>query len=155
MIRQIALALVLLPMAGAAAAQAVGACGEWTSARNIPEPWADNTATYAEGAIRVTRLDTLEPAAAAVHLMILSPPLDEIGDRSCSVVSLTAASDGWPGGFYDIDFASRTASYSPETGLVLSFPAEVFEPATGGGQRRVLRITINQTRGVSATMTAP
>lgn len=155
MIGRVALAVALLPIAGAASAQAAGECGEWTSARNIPEPWADNTATYADGAIRVTRLDTLEPAAAAVHLMILSPPLDELGDRSCTVVSQTAATDGWPGGFSAIDFASRTASYSPETGLVLSLPVEVFDPATGGGQRRVLRVTVDQTRGVSATMPAP
>ena len=127
---------ILLPMLMLAAvpafAQSVGDCGEWTSARNLPEPWQDSTATYADGHVRIAVLDTLEPAAAAVHLLIISPPLNELGERQCKTVSFSGAPDaeGWPSGFMAIDFARRQADYNPQSGLQITLPVQVFNPDT-------------------------
>ncbi|MFD1796653.1 hypothetical protein FQV27_13040 [Paracoccus aurantiacus] len=150
------LATVLTLAAMPVAAQSVGECGEWTSARNIAEPWEDHTATYAEGRVRIAVLDTVEPAAAAVHLMILSPPLDEIGGRQCRVISLDGRSDGgWPSGFLNIDFSGRSARYDEVDGLTLSLPVETYEASTGGADRALLSVTINQSTGeITAKVTA-
>lgn len=139
--------VALMLLAAPAAAQSVGDCGAWVSAQNLPEPWEDHAATYAEGKIRVAVLDTLEPAAAAVHLLVISPPLDETGGRQCKVVSLVGG-EGAPSGFLNLDFKAREASYDPARGLVLAMPVEVFEPATGGAKPGELTVTINQSTGV-------
>ncbi|WBU64019.1 hypothetical protein [Paracoccus aerodenitrificans] len=140
------LALFLL-LAAPAAAQSVGECGEWSSARNVPEPWDANTASYAEGAVRIVLLDTLEPAAAALHLMILSPPRNELGERQCRVVSL-AGDAGWPTGFAALDFAERQVDYDPETGLSFVFPVSAFDPDTGHESPAELSVTLNQSTGM-------
>ncbi|MDB6182167.1 hypothetical protein [Paracoccus fistulariae] len=147
------LALVAAP----SFAQSVGECGDWSLARNLPEPWEENSATYANGQVRLALLDTLEPAATAMHLMILSPPLDELGDRQCKTVSLAAAPDqgGWPAGFMAIDFAARQADYDPQNGLQITLPVRVFNPDLPQGDRGALDITINQQTGqIGAVMVA-
>ena len=135
-------ALLLTPLAAAAQPVSVGPCTEAASAENLVEPWTGNTATYGNGAIRVALLDTAEPAAAPVHLMVLSPPMNELGLRGCKLVSLSAGS-----GFYDIDFAGRSADYDAATGLTLRLPAQRFVPDTGQGAPAVLTVTINQSTG--------
>ncbi|MFV0300337.1 MAG: hypothetical protein ACK5IP_05570 [Paracoccus sp. (in: a-proteobacteria)] len=137
----------LLLLATPGMAQSVGECTELASARNLQEPWEETTATYANGDIRVAVLDSIEPAAAAVHLMILSPPRDEIGDRQCRLVSLAPADGGVPTGFLAIDFAARSASYDPARGLVLRLPVEAFVPETGTGDRVEMTVIINQSSG--------
>ena len=57
-----AAALTLVP--ASLPAQVVTPCGDGPRADSIPEPWDQNTATYAEGNIRLTVIDTVEPAAA-------------------------------------------------------------------------------------------
>lgn len=149
-------AVAFLALGLPAAAQSVGDCGDLVSARNLAEPWEVNTATYADGGIRVAVIDTMEPAAAAVHLMVLSPPLDEIGGRQCRLVSLSRVDGGGAMGFFDIGFSDRKADYDPARGLVLTMPASTFDPATGGGAPTVLSVTINQSSGeVTAGATAP
>ncbi|MBC9247815.1 hypothetical protein H4P12_14130 [Paracoccus sp. 11-3] len=140
---------ILLLTTGPAFAQSVGDCGEWTSARNLPEPWEDSTATYADGNVRLAILDTLEPAAAAVHLMVISPPLNELGERQCKTVSFSGPpdSEGWPSGFMSVDFSGRQAAYNPQTGLQIAFPIQVFNPDTADGDHGELNITINQQTG--------
>lgn len=148
---------LLALLAAPSFAQSVGDCGEWSLARNLPEPWEENSATYANGQLRLAVLDTLEPAATAIHLMILSPPLDELGDRQCKTVSLVAAPDqgGWPTGFMAIDFAARRADYDPVTGLQITLPVRVFNPGLPDGDRAALDITINQQTGqIGALMVA-
>lgn len=145
--------LALMLLAAPAAAQSVGDCGDWTVAQNLPEPWENHTATYAEGQIRVAVLDTMEPAAAAMHLLVISPPLDEAGGRQCKVVSLSGG-EGRPSGFLNIDFGAREASYDPARGLVLSMPVEAFNPGTSAGEQGELTVTINQSSGeVTAEVT--
>ena len=140
---------LLLLMAPPAFAQSVGDCGHLTTARNLPEPWQDNTATYAEGEIRLAVFDTLEPAAAAMHLMILSPPRNELGERQCRVVSLSPPPEpeGWRAGFMSLDFAARQVEYDPARGLVVRMPVAVPNPDTGEPDRGELTIEIDQSTG--------
>lgn len=143
---------ILLPflmfLSAPAAAQSVSECGPWAAAAFLAEPWEDNIATYANGDIRLALLDMTEPAAAAVHLMILSPPFDEIGLRQCRVISLehSATDGGWPSGFLDLDFAARQVSYDPAAGLVVTMPVAAFNP-DGGEDRGELTVIVNQSTG--------
>ncbi len=137
-------ALALLLAAGAASAQSVTRdCGSWeTSARNIAEPWEENTRTFANGAIRVAVLDTVEPAAAAFHLFILSPPYDELGTRSCAVVS---EAEGM--GFAGLDLSDVEASYDPSRGLTLVMSSTRWVPSNDTYRDGTLAVTINQASG--------
>lgn len=123
----------------------VHSCNDATRADTIAEPWEDNAATYSDGAIRIARLDLAEPAGAAVKLLVLSPPHNELGLRQCRVVS---PSDGM--GFYDIDFAQREASYDPQRGLTIAVPARQYLPESEQGGDDgwfLLAVTINQQSG--------
>ena len=139
-------ALAALLLAAPAAAQSVGDCGDLTLAQYLPEPWEDHTATYAEGQIRVAVLDTMEPAAAAMHLLVISPPLDDAGGRQCKLVSLSGGA-GQPSGFLNIDFGAREARYDPARGLVLAMPVEAFSPDKAVGNQGELTVTVNQSSG--------
>ena len=139
---------ILLVTALPAAAQSVGDCGEWVSAANIVEPWEENAASYANGEVRLAQLDTIEPAGAPVHLLILSPPYGEGQERQCRTVSLVGAPEGgWPSGFWSMDFPARTSSYDPATGLTVVIPVKTFVPETGDGAPARLTVTINQATG--------
>ncbi len=138
------LAAALAFFAFPAAAQTVIPCGGWQgAARNIAEPWEANTRTFANGAIRVALLDTVEPAAGAFYVLVETPPRDELGIRRCGLV----AADGGEMGLAGVDFAGVGASYDPATGLTLRFPARRYAPATGGYDPAILAVTINQATG--------
>lgn len=137
-----ALCAAMLIPAGAQAA-AVTDCDEKASAWNLVEPWETHSASYAKGEIRVAVIDTGDPAAAAVHLLVFSPPVGEAGFRQCRLVSLTAEGSG----FHDLDFPARKASYDPARGLTLTIPAETFVPETGQGTPATLTVTIDQRSG--------
>ena len=147
MILRATLAALLL-LAGPALAQDPTAsipatpCDDNTRADAIMEPWEANIATYANGQVRVAVLDFIEPAAAAVKLMILSPPRDEVGARQCRIVALA---DGH--GFGNVDFAARSASYDPANGLVISLPVFQGPPDSGDEGWVQLYISINQSTG--------
>ncbi|MDO5620046.1 MAG: hypothetical protein Q4G24_01100 [Paracoccus sp. (in: a-proteobacteria)] len=148
---------ILAALTGPAAAQSVGPCGEWAAAENIAEPWEDNTDTFANGAVRVALLDVGEPALAAEHLLILSPPFDLRQMRRCRVVSAVVAPEGgWPSGFFRMDFAGRKASYDPATGLKLVIPVALPEDSTDGvvadGFSRTLTVTIPMNSDISARL---
>lgn len=142
--------ICIFAMAIPASAQSVAECDWRAGAASIAEPWSENTRTYANGAVRVAVLDTLEPAAAAVHLLVLSPPYDEIGNRQCRTVSLEGAL-----GFNGLNFAEITARYDPARGLLLTLPAALYDPETGGHTWRRLHLTLNQATGdISTELTA-
>ncbi|MEO1951610.1 hypothetical protein BMI91_11630 [Thioclava sediminum] len=140
-------------LGAACAAQAgpayVGSCDFAARADNIVEPWSENTATFANGAVRLALMDTIEPAAAAFHILVLSPPFDEVGGRQCRVIS--AAKDT---GFGGVDFAALSASYDPATGLSLMLPVSTYD-GTGDPMSHQLHMTLNQATGVIATEVAP
>ncbi|MDP0927451.1 hypothetical protein Q0601_09740 [Paracoccus onubensis] len=120
-------------------------CDDATRADVIAEPWEQNTATYADGRIRVTLLDYIEPAGAAMKLLILSPPHDEIGRRQCRIVGVPDRQ-----GFYGIDFGKRQAEYDPATGLTLTIPVRQYPTENDQGEDGgwfQLGITIDQKTG--------
>ncbi|MDZ4391824.1 hypothetical protein [Cypionkella sp.] len=136
-----ALALGLLGQA--AAAETVQPCDDARSnAWNIAEPWDANTRFFANGAVRLTVMDTVEPAAAAFHLLVLSPPLDELEGRQCRVVSLDGAT-----GFASLSLTGTAATYDPTKGLTISVPAKRYLPDTGEFGAATLVVTINQSTG--------
>ena len=146
MLRSILCALTLL-IAAPAAAQSVLDCSGWqASARNIPEPWQDNSRTFANGDIRVTLLDTIEPAAGAFYLIVIAPPWDELGSRTCAIIASDEGGMGLAGIFFD----QLGASYDPGIGLTLRVPVQLFAPATGGFDPAILAVVINQSTGVIA-----
>lgn len=134
-----ALAVSALP----AQAVTVQPCTEQANVLSIAEPWEANTRTFANGNIRLVVLDTIEPAAAAFHLVILHPPRDELGGPMCSMVS---ASDGL--GFGGMDLRQVVASYDPARGLTVAVPISQYDPeAAEFSSDRLLSVTINQSTG--------
>jgi hypothetical protein len=136
--------VALCALTGAASAQTVDACLDYrTSAAALVEPWELNTRLFANGAVRLAVMDTVEPAAGAFHLMILSPPYDELGSRSCTVVS---GGDGV--GFAGLTLNGMAADYDPAVGLIFRLPARRYVPETGGFADAMLRVTLNQATGL-------
>nr|WP_172300318.1 hypothetical protein [Pseudoruegeria sp. HB172150] len=147
MLRHFLGAALLLLGALPTAAQSVIDCDGWqASARNIAEPWETFSRGYANGEIRVALLDTIEPAAGAFYLLVLTPPRQELGDRICGIV----AEDDGGIGFAGLDFQQIAAAYEPATGLTLRMPAQRFAPATAGFDPAILAVSINQATGVIA-----
>ena len=123
-------------------AQAVGECDWRAAASAIAEPWERTSRTFAKGAIRLAVLDVIEPAAAAFHLLVLSPPYDEVGGRQCRVVSLDAQM-----GFAGLTLDGAEAGYDPARGLTVRMRATRWFPGDLYGDA-VLSVTINQASGV-------
>lgn len=142
MTRALAFALALLP--GVTAAQVVTDCTPWTAqAANIAEPWEANTATFANGEIRVAVLDAIEPGAVPFHLLVLTPPRDELGARICRLVSLTEGGFG----FSALSLEDLAAGYDPARGLTLVLAAATWDDNRGGPAPALLEVTVNQARG--------
>lgn len=134
-----ALCLAALP----AAAQTVTPCSDLASLRNIAEPWAENSRTFANGDVRLTLLDTLEPAVAPFHLALLSPPYNEVGDRQCRMISRAADL-----GFSALFFEEMEAGYNPATGLTFTLPGIMAAPGDPEtGISFMLDVTLNQATG--------
>ena len=143
MIRACLAALSVAAAAPVAAQTAIDCTGWQASAQNIPEPWQANTRTFANGDVRVTLLDTIEPAAGAYYLMVLAPPYDELGSRYCAII---AEGDGGVG-FAGMQFDQTSASYDPATGLTVWVPTRLFAPETGGFDDALLGVIIDQAAG--------
>lgn len=127
-----------------AAAEVHDCSGYETRADAIPEPWESHTRTFANGAVRIAVLDTIEPAAAAFHLLVLSPPFDEVGGRQCRVVSFDA---GASLGYSSLSLKGLVAGYDPALGLTIEVPVTVFNPVSGLFDPGSLFVTINQSTG--------
>jgi hypothetical protein len=127
----------------AAEAQAVDLCGDYrSSVFALAEPWETSTRLFADGAVRLAVMDTVEPAAGAFHLIILSPPYDELGTRQCRILSGT---DGL--GFAGLTLEGITADYDPATGLTFVLPARRWLPESDSYADAVLTVTLNQATG--------
>lgn len=124
------------------AAQTAFPCDWQARADAIVEPWEENIATFANGAVRVALLDTIEPAAAAFYLLVLHPPYDEVGGRTCTVVGLD---DGL--GYAGMFFEELEAEYDPARGLTISVPAIIYLPEQSFQNSALLHITVNQASG--------
>lgn len=140
MIRLTTLALCL---ASPTLAQEIAGCDDWRSnVAVLAEPWEENTRIFAEGAVRLALVDTYEPAAAAFHMIILSPPYDELGFGQCALVSNT---DGM--GFAGLNVAATEAAYDPAVGLMFTIPATRWIMETDAYVPAVLTVTLNQATG--------
>lgn len=141
MIRFLTLAALALT-AAPALAQSVSDCDWRATAASLVEPWEAHSKTYSKGAVRVALLDTVEPAAGAYHVLVLSPPFNELGERQCKVVSFDGTM-GFAGAYFgDID-----AGYDPATGLMVSLPVQIYLPEEDFAGAALLRFTLNQTTG--------
>ena len=128
---------------------AVSPCGDYRSrADAIAEPWEMSTATFANGEVRLVLMYTIEPAAAAFHLLVLSPPYDEVGGRTCQVLS-RFESHGWTG----IAFDTLDTQYDPAKGL--SFQLEAWDLPEVTEDPLVIRFTLNQATGEITGTTGP
>ena len=138
-----ALILAAATAATPAAAVTISDCDDHrSSVLALAEPWEANTRTFANGAIRLAVADTIEPAVGAVHLVVLHPPVDELGIPACHVVS---ASDSL--GFSALRFAAVQASYDPARGLEIVVPVGLHNETTAGFDEALLSVTINQSTG--------
>lgn len=137
-----ALGLALL-LPSALAAQTVEPCDDFrANLQALAEPWEDNSRVFANGDVRLAVIDTIEPAAAAFHLLVLSPPRDELGGRQCRVISLQGAS-----GFGSLSLTGLVASYDAKTGLGFQIPAKRYLPDSGDFGPATLSVTVNQASG--------
>ena len=123
------------------AAQTALECGWQARADAIVEPWEDNSATFANGAVRVALLDVAEPAAAAYYLMILHPPINEAG-RTCTVIGQSENL-----GYAAIFFNDLDAGYDPAVGLTFTVPAIIYLPEQDFQNSTLLSIAVNQSTG--------
>ena len=128
--------------AGPAFAQAAFPCDWQARADNIVEPWEENSTTFANGAVRIALMDTVEPPAAAFYLMILHPPFDELGLRTCTMVGLDKGL-----GYGAIYFDQLDSSYDPARGLTFDVPAVIYLPEQNFQNSARLQITVNQATG--------
>lgn len=140
-----ALALLPLLLAAPALAQEVGPCDSRASAAHLMEPWEETTRTFAGGRTRIAVLDTIEPALGAFHLLVISPPFDEVGGRQCRVVSYQGTM-----GFAGMRLDRMDASYNPATGLALAVPVQVPD-ANGLPADATLHVLLNQGTGAITT----
>ena len=122
-------------------------CDWQASAASLVEPWEDNTRTFSNGQTRLALLDTIEPAAGAFYLLILSPPYAELGERQCRVVGLNGA------GFSGLSFEQMQAGYDPAQGLEFLLPAQIFDGESFADH--MLRVTLNQNTGQITTQLRP
>lgn len=137
------LGLMALSFSTPTSAQTVSEC-DWRSApENIPAPTEDYTREFSNGKVRVSLIDTEEPASAAMHLMITSPPYDSQGNPSCRIISKSGSL-----GFRGIMFEDMSADYDPSVGLSLDVPFIIYMPEEEFTNSGKLMITINQATGV-------
>lgn len=139
---RLVLPLIAATLAAPATAQTAFPCDWQARADAIVEPWEDNIATFANGAVRVALLDVIEPAAAAAYLLILHPPFDEVGGRTCTIVGQDDGS-----GYAGIFFQDLEAGYDPASGLVFDVPAIIYLPEQNFQNSTLLKITVNQSSG--------
>ena len=140
----IRLGLALCLLAGAAHSQMVDVCGDYrSSVAALAEPWDANTRQFANGNVRLAVTDTLEPAAGAFHLVIMSPPFDELGDRQCVLVT---GRNGM--GLGGLTLEGMEADYDPSIGLIFRLRARKYVPETGSFADTLLRVTLNQATGM-------
>ncbi|KIT16510.1 hypothetical protein [Jannaschia aquimarina] len=120
-------------------AQVVGDCDTWqANARNVA--WSDNrddvTRTFGNGAIRLTLLDTEEPALAAFHILVTYPDPDAIS-LECRLVSA-----GGGLGFPSLSLSRAFGTYDPARGLTVEVPG-----LTDEGDALLVTFTINRATG--------
>lgn len=128
--------------AAGASAQTVSECDWRASSDYIPVPHEQHIREFSNGNVRLTLLDTAEPANAAFHLMITSPPYDADGTPQCRLISRKGNL-----GFAGVYFQDLTADYDPAVGLIFHMPFVIYLPEQEFTNSGKLVITLNQATG--------
>jgi hypothetical protein len=128
--------------ANTAIAQEVVDCDSQAAMSKIVEPWEENTRVFASGAVRLTLVDTREPAAGSFHIVVLSPPEGETGRRQCKVVSASEHV-----GFSYVDFKKLKSVYDARVGLVFVMPVRVYNGQNDAFEAKNLAFSLNQVTG--------
>lgn len=137
------LAFVTTLMATPIAAQVALPCDWQARADAIVSPWEEkNSATFANGDVRVALIDVAEPAGASFYLHITHPPYDSLGLRTCTVVGL-----GENIGYAAIFFDELEAGYDPAGDFKFEVPAIIYLPEHNFQNSALLSITVNQALG--------
>ncbi|NDV02114.1 hypothetical protein [Pseudoroseicyclus tamaricis] len=136
----VALALLAAP----AGAHALGAepCGGRVGIDDLVEPWAETSATFAEGEVRVALIDFVEPAGGPFHLALITPPRDELGLRQCLLITREGALGWW-----SLDFETLEAVYDPATGLTFTIEGATPLPDESAFPPVRVTVTLNQATG--------
>ncbi|MEM1289818.1 MAG: hypothetical protein AAGH60_15835 [Pseudomonadota bacterium] len=126
-------------------AQTVEECDFRASAQALVEFWNDpvNSQTFAGGTVRLAITDVIEPAAGSFHLVVLSPPFDELGGRQCRVVSADGAI-----GFRSLSLAGLGAVEDAQSAFTFTMEAGVFNPNTDGTVDQDLTVSLDTNPGV-------
>ncbi len=139
----------LLILANPVVAQSVSLCDWQASAQALVEPWEQNTRLFANGDVRLAAIDTVEPAAGAAYLLVLSPPRNELGERQCRVVGFDEQL-----GFAAIYFEGLVADYDPAVGLLFDVPVQIVTADQSFSNGGMLSLTLNQSTGEMTTKMA-
>lgn len=142
LISAIFIGLMALPVA----AQEVRDCDGLASVDAIGEPWRNHTRTFSGNHVRLVVIDTLEPAAAAFQLVIMSPPRNALGMRQCKMVGSSGTL-----GFGAMSLNEITSDYDSTKGLSWGIPVRVYDANTGGFTDKILSVTLNQSNGAITT----
>lgn len=135
-------ACALLPVL--ASAQVVRDCDTFeANARNLMSPPEVAVRSFANGDVRLIGLDTNEPACCSAHVMVTY----FVADEPFPLCALVSADGGL--GFSGIDMTRLVASYNPDTGLILTFPAGRYNGSASVMSQMVL--VVNR---ATATVTA-
>ena len=139
MIRPLALVLAAAP--GLAAAQSLIDCDHFAAnARNLTQPYAEATRTFANGAISLLSLDTGgEPACCSAYVMVLAPDPEE-PFQICRLLTRDGQS-----GYVGVNLPGVRSDYDAATGLTLSIPVATYDGS--GSVPGVVEITVNQQTG--------
>ncbi len=91
--------------------------------RSLVFPVTDNSRTFYNGDVTIFNVDTVEPAACAMHLAIVMPDRTQeyAGARRVWVV----------GCFSSVDIKQAKTSYDPNLGLLLEVPYAYYDGNTG------------------------
>lgn len=134
--------LFAMTFAKPALAQEVVECDWQARADAIYEPWEEFSRTFANGDVRLAMLDTIEPAAGSFHMLVLSPPYDELGGRQCRTIGF-----GGGAGFSGIGFEGLVAEYNPAIGLIFGVPVQYYDGELADFASGNLLFTLNQADG--------
>jgi hypothetical protein len=144
--KKLLIATAMTALAAQANAVTVRDCdGTTDSARNIVEPWDQNSRQFHNKLVRVTRLDTGgEPVCCSTHLMVTYPSAgqDEPVYAECKLVGTKEGA-----GFLSIDFAKLKAKYDPKTGLTFTFPYTTYNDSGDNHPAGMAKLRLDLKKG--------
>ena len=120
-------------------AQAISDCDWRSEARFIVEPWEENSRSFANGNVRLTRINAREPVPGPLYLMVQwrSDPVTDWSE--CRLIGWTQAQ-----GFAQLEFAALSASYDPAKGLTFTLPGLFYLEEEGFSNSVLIALTLNR-----------